>query len=199
MFSGIVETIGIILEITMMSDCTHFVISPHIPFNDLVIGDSVAVNGVCLTVTGLSDRTFSATAVPETLRVTNLGRLTKNSIVNLERSLKFNARMGGHYVQGHVDCEAEILDLSTDGSSAWLATISLPLSLARYVVNKGYITIDGMSITVIDARADAFTVTFIPHTQQVTLVNQYRIGSKVNLEIDIIGKYVEKLLGVKSA
>lgn len=198
MFSGIVETIGIIQDITFLADCIHFVISPKIIFDDLSIGDSVSVNGVCLTVTNLAENSFSTTAVSETLRITNLGYLTKHSIVNLERSLKLNARIGGHYVQGHVDSVAEIIEIKKE-DSAWLTKINLPSNLQKYIVNKGYITIDGMSITVIDSTPTWFTVMFIPHTKDVTIVNQYHEGSKVNIEVDIISKYVEKLLGVKTA
>jgi riboflavin synthase len=194
MFSGIVETIGIIQKITFLIDCIQFVISPQILFNDISVGDSIAVNGVCLTVTEFTENTFSVTAVPETLRITNLGQLIEGSIVNLERSLKFNARIGGHYVQGHVDATAEIIQLEKS-ETAWLVTFRLPSSLAKYIVSKGYITIDGMSITVIDVVSDTFTVTFIPHTQHVTVVNHYHPGSLVNIEVDIISKYVEKLLG----
>lgn len=197
MFSGIVETIGIIQSITLLTDCIQFVISPQIPFHDVAIGDSIAVNGVCLTVTQLTENSFSVTAVPETLRITNLSQLTNNSIVNLERSLKLNARLGGHYVQGHVDGMAEIIDLKKE-DTAWLVTFKFSFSFAKYIVNKGYITIDGMSITIIDVIEDTFTVTFIPHTQQATIVHQYQLGSKVNIEVDIISKYVEKLLGVKT-
>jgi riboflavin synthase len=197
MFSGIVETIGIIQDITFLTDCIHFVIRPNILFDDLAIGDSVSVNGVCLTVTRLTDTSFSCTAVPETLRITNLGYLTKNSTVNLERSLKLNARIGGHYVQGHVDAAAEIIELKKTESS-WLTKILLPPHLQKYVVSKGYITIDGMSITVIETTPEWFSVMFIPHTKEVTIVNQYDEGTKVNLEVDIISKYVEKLLGVKT-
>lgn len=197
MFTGIVETIGIIQDITFLTNNIQFVISPKIPFHDVIIGDSIAVNGACLTVTQLTDNTFFVTAVPETLRVTNLNQLTQNSIVNLERSLKLNARLGGHYVQGHVDGTAEIIDLNID-DSAWSVTFNFSPALAKYIVNKGYITIDGMSITIIDVTSDTFTVTFIPHTQQATIVHQYRLGSKVNIEVDIISKYVEKLLGVKT-
>jgi riboflavin synthase len=197
MFSGIVETIGTIQDITFLTDCIHFVICPKMPFDDLVIGDSISVNGVCLTVTNVTENSFSASAVSETLRITNLGYLTKNGTVNLERSLKLNARLGGHYVQGHVDSIAEIIDLKKEGSS-WLTKINLPPYLEKYLVNKGYITIDGMSITIVEVTPEWFTVMFIPHTKEVTIVSQYHAGSKVNLEVDIISKYVEKLLGVKT-
>jgi riboflavin synthase len=198
MFTGIVETLGVISEVHSLADCVQLVIVPQTPFLDLAVGDSVSVMGVCLTVTRFTERAFSVTVVPETLRLTNLAYLTKGSVVNLERSLQMNGRLGGHYVQGHVDAVGEITLLESDGASAWLVKISLPSYLSKYIVKKGCITIDGMSITVVDVGTDWFTVTFIPHTQQVTVVQQYVIGSKVNLEVDIISKYVEKLLGVGS-
>jgi len=194
MFSGIVTAIGIIQRILTHTDSIDFVIRIPDTFNDLTLGESIAVNGVCLTVTGFSQTSMNVTAVPETLRVTNLGQLTETSLVNLERSITLNTRLGGHYVQGHVDAVGEILDIQTEGSTALLVKISIPPALGKYIVRKGYITLDGMSITVIDTAPNWVTVTFIPHTQQVTVVNQYQKGSKINLEVDILGKYIEKLM-----
>lgn len=193
MFSGIVECIGIITAMIMKDGCKHLSIKPSIPFDDLVVGDSVSVNGICLTVTKFTATDFDVTVVPETLRVTNLETLELNSSVNLERSLALGSRMGGHYVQGHVDGVGEILEITPDKGSAWLVKISLPKRLANYVVNKGYITLDGMSITIIEASQDWFTVTFIPHTQAVTTTHQYVVGQKINIETDIVGKYIEKI------
>ena len=196
MFNGIVETTGKISDLTINEGCKHFTIYPQITFEDLVIGESMAVNGVCLTITDFTHQSFNVTAVPETLRLTNLDQLIVGSAVNLERSLKLNSRMGGHYVQGHVDGLGQILEMNHDqNSEAWLVKISLPPSLAKYVVAKGYIGLDGMSITVIDAMPEWFTVTFIPHTQQVTIVNQYQKDQFINIEVDMMGKYIEKLLG----
>lgn len=194
MFSGIVTAIGIIQRILTQADAIDFVVRIPDTFNDLTLGESIAVNGVCLTVTGFSQTSVNVTAVPETLRITNLGQLTETSLVNLERSITLNTRLGGHYVQGHVDAVGEILDIQADGSTALLVKISIPPALGKYIVRKGYITLDGMSITVIDTAPTWFTVTFIPHTQQVTVVSQYRKGSKINLEVDILGKYIEKLM-----
>lgn len=194
MFSGIVTAIGMIQRILTQTDSIDFVIHVPVTFSDLIMGESIAVNGVCLTVTGFSQISMNVTAVPETLRVTNLGQLTETSLVNLERSITLTTRLGGHYVQGHVDAVGEILDIQADGTTALLVKISMPPTLAKYVVCKGYITLDGMSITVIDTSPSWFTVTFIPHTQQVTVVNQYRKGSKINIEVDILGKYIEKLI-----
>lgn len=198
MFSGIVETIGMIVALHHEGNCKHFSITPAHPFHDLMIGDSISINGVCLTVTNLSDNTFHVTAVPETLRVTNLGSLTLHSQVNLERSLKVGARLGGHFVQGHVDCVGQITELEQDqNSKALLLKIAIPKNFAKYIVPKGFIALDGMSITVIQANLDHFTITLIPHTQDVTIAKDYKIGKEINIEVDMLGKYIEKLTGVQ--
>ncbi|MCD6039664.1 MAG: ribE [Gammaproteobacteria bacterium] len=192
MFSGIVTATGRVQRILRKPGSCDFVISLPEIFSDLSLGESVAVNGVCLTVTDFSKETMGVTAVAETLRLTNLGELVEKNKVNLERSITLNTRLGGHYVQGHVDGVGEILDIQRDGEAALLVKISMPPALEKYIVRKGYITLDGMSITVIETAPQWFTVTFIPHTQQVTIVNQYQKGSKINLEVDILGKYLEK-------
>ena len=194
MFNGIVESTGVVHEITTQNKCKNFTIYSKKLFTDLQIDDSIAINGVCLTVTKINGHLFDVTAVPETLRLTNLDILQKDSIVNLERSMKISDRISGHYVQGHVDGMGEIVELNQDGN-ALLFKISLPAQLAKYVVNKGYISLDGMSITVICKEENNFTVTLIPHTQQITIVNQYVVGSKINIEVDILGKYVENFMG----
>lgn len=194
MFNGIVETVGTIETVQTQNDCRYFTISLPTFFDDLKIDDSIAVNGVCLTITQIKNNQLEVTAVPETLRLTNLKYVSSGSHVNLERALHVNSRISGHYMQGHVDGMGEILDIKREGD-ALLVKISLPSTLTNYIVNKGYITLDGMSITVIHAEKESFTVTFIPHTQKMTLVNQYAIGTKINIEVDILGKYVEKMLG----
>jgi riboflavin synthase len=197
MFSGIVETTGLITFLEVNNGCKHFSITPAYGFDDISIGDSISVNGVCLTVTHLDDASFNVTAVPETLRLTNLDDLSVNDPVNLERSLKVGQRISGHFVQGHIDNVGHITEVITDQKSeAWLVKINIPKNLAPYIVNKGYITIDGMSITVIQAKEDWLTVTFIPHTQAVTIVKHYEVGTRVNIEVDMLGKYLEKLYGV---
>ncbi len=195
MFSGIVETVGRIIQITFDQGCKHVTITPALPFDDIKIGDSISINGVCLTVTHLSENNFDVTIVPETLRLTNLDHLTIHDCVNLERSLKLGDRIGGHYVQGHVDGMGQILELDEDHGAALLVKISFPSPLSPYVINKGFITLDGMSITVIHATAEWFTVTFIPHTQAVTITNQYKKGSWINIEVDMMAKYVERMIG----
>lgn len=194
MFNGIVECTGVVDQIESTPDCLKMAIKPHCIFEDLSVGASVAVNGVCLTITQLFHNTFDTTIVPETIRLTNLGDLCVGNEVNLERSLKANGRISGHYVQGHIDGVGKILELKPDGKEAMLAKISLPQKLAKYVVNKGYIALDGMSITTIESSADWFMVTFIPHTKQATIVKHYHKDRKVNIEVDILSKFVEKVL-----
>jgi riboflavin synthase len=196
MFNGIIETIGTLSSIEIKQGCKVFTIKPQHGIGDLSLGESIAVNGVCLTVTDFTPHTFNVTVVPETLSVTNLDRLNQGSKVNLERALKANARISGHYVQGHVDGVGTLLKLKHDQGQALLATISTPPTLDNYLVDKGFIALDGMSITIIRATASYFTVTFIPHTQDVTIINHYREGDGINIEVDIMGKYIKKLLGV---
>lgn len=195
MFNGIVEAIGRVTEIIQHGDGIGLSIATDMNCADIKIGDSVSVNGVCLTLTACETHHLFATAVPETLRVTNLGHLVVGSEVNLEKSLAANARIGGHFVQGHVDAVAKILTLDREGERTLLVKISMPQALSKYIVNKGYITIDGMSITVIQSTPEWFSVTLIPHTQHVTIAKHYQVGSYVNVEVDSLGKYVEKILG----
>lgn len=193
MFSGITETLGQIAHINDSDDCRHFTITHHGLFNDIQLGDSISVNGVCLTVTAFDEKTFNASAVPETLRLTNLGCLTLGNDVNLERSIRANQRIGGHFVQGHVDTTACITHLQEDGKGAILVTFKLHPTYLRYIIQKGYIAIDGMSITVVNTTDACFTVTFIPHTKANTIVKHYQLNHLVNIEVDMLGKYLEKL------
>lgn len=205
MFSGIVETIGCITQTTDHAGCKDFVITTtEIPFSDIHMGDSIAVNGICLTVTAYYQHTqpqshtvFHVTAVPETLKLTHLHQLKKGDAVNLERAMRADQRMGGHFVQGHIDGTGKIIDIqdeSEDTHSALLVTIRASQAITRYTVPKGFITIDGMSITLIDTTPEYFTVTFIPHTISHTIVKHYTVGTCVNLEADILAKTVKKLL-----
>jgi len=193
MFGGLVETLGVVLEEKMDQACKYLTIQPQLAFDDVKMGDSIAVNGVCLTVTQIKNNQFDFCLVPETLSRSNLGQLLKSSVVNLERSMKLSDRIGGHCVQGHVDAVGEIIDIQEQGS-ARLMSVKMPSHLGKYIINKGYIGLDGMSITVVEAKPDYFTVIFIPHTQEVTIVNRYRVGTLVNIEVDILGKYIEKIM-----
>jgi riboflavin synthase len=197
MFSGIVESIGTIMHLENTGACLKISIKPQVHLDDSKIGDSLSVNGVCLTITECLGTEIKAIVVPETLRLTNLGKLSVGSLVNLERSIKNGGRNSGHYVQGHVDGMGEIIEIRPDGPKALLLKCTVPSHLSKYLVNKGYIAFDGMSLTIIEAKNDYFTLTLIPHTQQVTIAKQYKIGDFVNLEVDILGKYVEKIMGYK--
>lgn len=194
MFTGIVENLGIVKAESFEDECKNLSIYSELAYEDLKIGDSLAVNGVCLTIIRSHENCFDFSVVPETLALTTLGQLALGSKVNLERAMKNSTRIGGHYVQGHVDGVGEIIGIQTVGAALEVG-IAVPPALAKYIVNKGFITIDGMSITVIQANSEYFTVTFIPHTQAVTLVSSYILGTKLNIEVDILGKYVEKIVG----
>ena len=193
MFSGIVETIGRVKQLYFKNDCLNLCIYPHHILSDLKIGDSIAINGVCLTITALSDNNFYVTVVPETLRKTNLKNLSIKSRVNLERSIKITDRIHGHFVQGHIDSVGEIIEIIQDSIDAFLIKIKIPPSLQRYIVKKGYISLDGMSITIIESLEDWLSITLIPHTKEITIADGYRVGSLINIEVDILGKYIEKI------
>lgn len=194
MFNGIIETIGKIETLSYESDCLHLTIAPDDFFSDIKIGDSIAVNGICLTITKFTDKNFNVTIVPETCRKSNLTESELGSIVNLERSMKINDRIHGHYVQGHSDGVGKIIDMTKDGDSALLLKITIPASIQKYVVRKGYVALDGMSITIIEAQDDWITITLIPHTINATIAKEYQIGTVINIEVDILGKYIEKIL-----
>ena len=160
---------------------------------DLKIGDSVAVNGVCLTATSIGAGGFTADVMHETLNRSSLGALQKGSHVNLERAMLANGRFGGHIVSGHIDGTGTIGSIQKDDNALWY-TILADAKLLRYIVEKGSVTIDGISLTVADVQSDRFAVSLIPHTAKVTVLGEKRTGDIVNLETDIIGKYVEKLM-----
>lgn len=193
MFSGIVEEIGLITALEHRPGGTTLTIEAHQVCADLAIGHSLAVNGVCLTIVHLTPTTCTVELAPETLRRTALGAIQQGDAVNLERSLAANGRIGGHFVQGHIDSTAEVIALTPDGEGV-MTTFRAPQPLMRYIVPKGYIAIDGMSLTVVETGADWFTISFIAHTRAVTVVRDYAPGRLVNLEVDVLGKYVEKLL-----
>jgi len=195
MFTGLVEDTGSIARIHRKSDRAELVIRPKsMPVGDLALGESVAVNGVCLTVTTTDSNTFSVLAGAETLRRTNLGELGHSSIVNLERAMKLSDRLGGHLVSGHVDAVGRINSRRDMGANLEF-NISLSSEVRSYVVEKGSIAVDGISLTVNRVDDNSFSVALIPHTAHVTTLGQKAVGRTVNLEVDIIGKYVEKLLG----
>ena len=197
MFSGIVEEVGTIASRDERPGGITLTLQAKTVLGGAAIGDSIAVNGACLTVVRFDDQTFDVEMAPETMRKTSLAQCQQGDGVNLERSLTANGRVGGHFVQGHVDSTAEIIAMEPDGEGV-IATFRAPIDLMRYIVPKGYVAIDGMSLTVVDTGPDWFTISFISHTRAVTVVQQYAPGRVVNLEVDILGKYVEKLLESRS-
>lgn len=195
MFTGIVEEVGKVLQIEKGSRSSILHIGGKLIFEDLKIGDSVAVNGVCLTVTTLSSASFTADVMSETLSRSSLGALTKNSPVNLERAMAANGRFGGHIVSGHIDGTGTICNIKKDDNAIWY-TIKTPQKLMRYIVEKGSIAIDGISLTVAGVTKDNFSVSIIPHTARATILSTKAIGDMVNLENDVVGKYIERFLTV---
>lgn len=198
MFSGIVEETGVIARLVERPGGTTLTVRAETVLEGIKVGDSIAINGACLTVVGFDTGSFDVELAPETLRKTSLQALQTNDPVNLERSLAVNGRLGGHFVQGHIDSTAEIIALQADGEGV-MTTFRAPVSLMKYIVPKGYIAIDGMSLTVVDTGTDWFSISFIPHTRAVTVAQYYQAGHRVNLEVDILGKYVEKLLASRCA
>lgn len=165
--------------------------------SDTKIGDSIATNGVCLTVTTLTGNGFTADVMPETVNRTALSQLRAGSEVNLERALTLSSRLGGHIVSGHIDGTGRIRDIRQDDNAIWL-TVECDSNLLRYIIEKGSIAIQGISLTVGRVDSGSFAVSLIPHTQQVTTLHAARIGDMVNLETDVIAKYVERLTGIDS-
>jgi len=192
-FTGIVEELGRVVAVEPLENAARFRIRGALVTSDAVHGASIAVNGVCLTVVSHADGEFTADVMQETLDRSCLGALGANSPVNLERPVTLAARLGGHLVQGHVDGTGEILERIP--SQHWeVLRISLPGDLGRYVVEKGSITVDGVSLTVVDAHRDSFTVSLIPTTLELTTLGSKKIGDPVNLEVDVVAKYVERMM-----
>jgi riboflavin synthase len=197
MFTGIVEELGSIDAMTDLGDSARIAVRGATVTSDAGHGDSISVNGVCLTVVDVADGVFTADVMKETLDRSSLGALAVGDLVNLERAAMLSTRLGGHLVQGHVDGVGTILDRKP--AEQWeLVTVSLPASIARYVVEKGSITVDGISLTVMDVTEDSFSVSLIPTTLALTTLGHKAVGAPVNLEVDVIAKYVEKLLGGRS-
>ena len=188
MFTGIVEEVATVRT----AGQGRLAIAASIVMPTLEVGGSINVNGTCLTVTTLRSDVFTVDVVPETLRRTNLGLLRNDSAVNLERPLRADGRLDGHIVQGHVDGTGTIGEISDDGD-ALMVRINVPAQLARYVVEKGFIAVDGVSLTVVHCDEAGFSVTVIPHTREHTTFGFSRAGDAVNIEIDILAKYVERL------
>lgn len=194
MFTGIVEEVG---RIKSIGNGVLYVKARKV-LEDVQLGDSIAVNGVCLTVTEFTPESFQADVMPETIERTSLAELKNGSPVNLERALTLSSRLGGHIVSGHIDGVGKILSLKED-KNAILMKIAASKDILRYIVEKGSVALDGISLTVAAVSEQDFTVSLIPHTRQVTNLSSKAAGSAINIENDVVGKYVEKLMGGNSA
>lgn len=198
MFTGIIEALGQITESHATGGDRRLRLQTgDLPLADVALGDSIAVNGVCLTVAELLDDGFFADVSAETLRLTTLGGLGNQARVNLERSLTPASRMGGHMVSGHVDGVAEVLSRHPDGRSERFV-LQAPDELARYIARKGSVALDGTSLTINEVRGSEFSINIVPHTLDHTVINDYRPGTRVNIEVDVIARYLERLLQVGS-
>lgn len=193
MFTGIVEEIGRIKTLKKSTKSASLTIGGNSIFSDLKLGDSVAVNGVCLTVAQIYQKQFTADVMNETLIRSSLGQLKIGSYVNLERAMSANSRFGGHIVSGHIDGIGKISAIKKDEIATWY-TIKTDRKCMRYIIEKGSIAIDGISLTVAKVERDQFAVSIIPHTTKETILSQKKLGSIVNLENDVVGKYIEKFL-----
>ena len=197
MFTGLVEEKGILKEKIPTGDGFQFVIEANKIMHDLQIGSSVAVNGCCLTVVKINGNTFAVDTIEETLNKTNLGVLKQGMNVNLERPLAAEARLGGHFVLGHIDTTGKVEDVKELSNSHWL-TISFPERFKQYLIYVGSIAIDGVSMTVAELKDNSFSVGIIPHTWKETIFADKKVGDTVNLEFDVLGKYVERIMESKN-
>ncbi len=193
MFTGLVEEIGVIEEIEPHDGGRRIVVSAPVVVTDLAIGDSINLSGCCQTVVAVGDGQFTVVAVPETLRRTHLGSLVEGDSVNLERPVRLMDRLGGHLVQGHVDGVGRLRTVREEAPGWWL-DITTEAEVMRYVAFKGSIAVDGTSLTVAGIEQDGFSVAIVPHTWQATVCRLYRPGSEVNLEVDLIARYLERLV-----
>lgn len=196
MFTGIVEETGEVTALERSAEGARLTVRASLVTEGLQIGGSIAINGCCLTVTGLGspgERAFAFDLLNETLERTNLRDARPGSLVNLERALAANARLGGHFVSGHIDCAAPVVAFEKSGADYRLE-IALPREFARYIVSKGSIAVNGVSLTVAELKAESFVIWLIPHTLEITNLRALKAGSLVNLEFDLLAKYVERIL-----
>lgn len=193
MFSGIIEATGTITTIDHTNQGAKLFLTTRIPLAEISLGESICVNGTCLTVTAIGEKTLSFDVSAESLRRTNLGDLKPGNLVNLERSLRVSDRLSGHVVSGHVDGVGQIKAIQPEGDS-FLYTFEVPPHLGRYLVEKGSVTVDGISLTVFRCLATEFTCALIPHTYHVTTLHAKKLGDRVNIENDMQGKYLEKFV-----
>jgi riboflavin synthase len=195
MFTGIIEELGRVVAFEPKHTGAQVTITCSAILQDAHVGASIAVNGACVTAIELSTDSFSADLAPETLKRTNLGHLKPESRVNLERPLRANSRLDGHFVLGHVDSTAEVASIEALGHGNWWLRIRMPPELMRYVVYKGSLALDGISLTVAEVEDNVVGFTIIPHTFDHTTLQTYRGGSRINVEVDILAKHIEKLVG----
>lgn len=194
MFTGIIEATGIIAKKQAVGgDCRLLIRSESLDFSDVKLGDSIATNGVCLTVTGLENQAYWADVSNETLSLSTLAELTPGAAVNLEKAMLATSRFGGHIVSGHVDAIGKVLRLENDGRSIKIEVFA-PLQLRKYIAHKGSITVDGISLTVNELSKEGFLLNIVPHTAKETVIQYYQAGTLVNLEVDVIARYLEQLL-----
>ncbi|MGI9219719.1 MAG: riboflavin synthase [Woeseiaceae bacterium] len=194
MFTGIIQAQGTVTAIDEAGGDVRLTISSDgLPFNDYTVGDSISVNGACLTATRLLSDGFETDVSIETLNVTSLGKLAVGSTVNLEPSLRFGDRLGGHLVSGHVDCVGKVCSLRQDARSIRLG-IEIPNDFARYVAKKGSVCVDGVSLTVNTVSANRFDLNIIPHTAETTTIGSFSVNTEVNIEVDMLARYIERLL-----
>lgn len=193
MFTGLVEEIGVIKNVSSKGSSKVFEVTSKVVIKNMNIGDSICVNGACQTVVYFDNASFRFESVLETLKKTNLANLKIGDKVNLESSLTLSKKIGGHLVLGHVDCIGTVLSIQNLNSS-WLVEISYPKEFNKYIVNVGSVAVNGVSLTVASSKSSSFVVSIIPHTFENTNLCDLKIGSKINIEFDIIGKYIEKLL-----
>lgn len=200
MFTGIIQSVGTVQDMQPQGGDLRLTLATHkLDMSDVALGDSIAVNGVCLTAIAFDEHSFSADVSRETLSLTSLGNLNRGSAVNLEKALTLETRLGGHLVSGHVDGLGEVISRHDDARSVRFS-IQAPVGLAKYIAAKGSICIDGTSLTVNKVEGSVFELNIVPHTLQETIIAHYRGGTKVNLEVDIIARYLERLLlGEKAA
>jgi riboflavin synthase len=195
-FTGIIEEIGKTQTIRKGPESSFLSVQAKKIMEDVRLGDSIAVNGVCLTVTAFSQGGFTADVMNETYNRSSLGSLSTGSPVNLERAMPANGRFGGHIVSGHIDGTGTVSAIQKDDNAVWY-TIKTTPDILRYIIEKGSVAIDGISLTVAKVKRDSFSVSVIPHTASMTILPGRRIGDTVNLENDCIGKYVERLMGIQ--
>jgi riboflavin synthase len=193
MFTGIIEELGRVIALEPRATGARLVVACSNVLQDATVGASIAVNGACLTAIELTSDHFAADLAPETLARTNLGQLQAGSAVNLERPLRANARLDGHFVLGHVDGTAELIALEALGNDNWWLRLRMPPDLPRYIVEKGSLAVDGMSLTVAQIQDAEVAFTIIPHTYRHTTLHGYKPGAKINIEVDILAKHLEKL------